>query len=218
MLNHPGTIKKGYTPILNVHTASVACKFVNIKERCDRRTGQKAEDSPSGLTPGQVGVVELAPLKPISLESFFDYPSLGRFVIRDLKQTVAVGVIISIDGRVPQTDDDKLMSKANAQANSAQKPSINKVVLTQPEIANETLPSQEILTPTNNLTQPTTQVLNTFEQPSEETAPVLPKTEEEEIVEFVDIPQLMTNNDVVNTDGTEDGTHTTMSGKLESEL
>ena len=48
------------------------------------------------------------PVKPLCIESFFDYPTLGRFVIRDAKQTIAIGVCVNIPGREPpQTDDDK---------------------------------------------------------------------------------------------------------------
>ncbi|VDI64108.1 elongation factor 1-alpha [Mytilus galloprovincialis] len=101
ILNHPGTIKKGYTPILHCHTSMVACKFLEIKERCDRRTGQCAEENPSCLRPGELGVVDLKPIRPICVECFFDYPSLGRIIIRDMKQTIAIGVIIFIPGRLP---------------------------------------------------------------------------------------------------------------------
>ncbi|OWF40573.1 Elongation factor 1-alpha 1 [Mizuhopecten yessoensis] len=118
VLNHPGQIKKGYTPLLNVHTANVACKFVEIKERCDRRTGEMAEQSPSCLRPGEVGVVEMVPMKPLCIESFFDYPSLGRIVIRDLKQTVAVGVVIDVDGRLIRTDDVKMKGQGRFASNS----------------------------------------------------------------------------------------------------
>lgn len=39
VLNHPGQISNGYTPVLDCHTAHIACKFATIKEKCDRRTG-----------------------------------------------------------------------------------------------------------------------------------------------------------------------------------
>ncbi len=39
VLNHPGQIMNGYTPVLDCHTAHIACKFAEIKEKCDRRTG-----------------------------------------------------------------------------------------------------------------------------------------------------------------------------------
>jgi GTPase len=41
VLNHPGQISNGYTPVLDCHTAHIACKFAEIKEKCDRRTGKQ---------------------------------------------------------------------------------------------------------------------------------------------------------------------------------
>ncbi len=43
VLNHPGQISNGYTPVLDCHTAHIACKFKEIKEKCDRRSGKKIE-------------------------------------------------------------------------------------------------------------------------------------------------------------------------------
>jgi len=38
-------------------------------------------------------MVRLVPQKPMCVEAFNQYPPLGRFAVRDMKQTVAVGVI-----------------------------------------------------------------------------------------------------------------------------
>ena len=38
-------------------------------------------------------MVVLKPQKPMVVENFAEYPPLGRFAVRDLKKTVAVGVI-----------------------------------------------------------------------------------------------------------------------------
>jgi len=35
----------------------------------------------------------MKPTKEMCVESFAEYPPLGRFAVRDMKQTVAVGVI-----------------------------------------------------------------------------------------------------------------------------
>ena len=40
-------------------------------------------------------MAELVPSKPLCVESFQDYPPLGRFAVRDMRQTVAVGIIKS---------------------------------------------------------------------------------------------------------------------------
>ena len=36
VLNHPGQICNGYSPVLDCHTAHIACKFNEIKEKVDR--------------------------------------------------------------------------------------------------------------------------------------------------------------------------------------
>ena len=39
----------------------------------------------------------MVPGKPTCAESFSDYPLLGHFAVRDMRQTVAVGVIKAVD-------------------------------------------------------------------------------------------------------------------------
>nr|ABU41064.1 elongation factor 1-alpha [Lepeophtheirus salmonis] len=93
VLNHPGEICNGYTPVLDCHTAHIACKFNQIKEKVDRRTGKSTESNPKSIKSGDAGIVELVPSKPMCVEAFSDFPPLGRFAVRDMRQTVAVGVI-----------------------------------------------------------------------------------------------------------------------------
>lgn len=95
VMNHPGQICDGYSPVLDCHTAHVACKFKHIKEKMDRRTGKVLESNPKFVKTGDACIVELEPTKPMCVESFTEFPPLGRFAVRDMKQTVAVGVIKS---------------------------------------------------------------------------------------------------------------------------
>jgi len=46
VLNHPGQIGAGYAPVLDCHTAHIACKFDTLLEKIDRRSGKSLEDSP----------------------------------------------------------------------------------------------------------------------------------------------------------------------------
>ncbi|GFS45716.1 elongation factor 1-alpha 1 [Nephila pilipes] len=96
VLNHPGQISNGYTPVLDCHTAHIACKFNHIKEKIDRRSGKKLEDEPKFIKSGDAAIVDLVPSKPMCVEAFTEFPPLGRFAVRDMRQTVAVGVIKSV--------------------------------------------------------------------------------------------------------------------------
>merc|ERR1711877_41778 len=97
VLNHPGEIQKGYTPVLDCHTAHIACKFSELLEKIDRRSGKKIEDNPSKIKSGDASIVKLVSSKPMCVEAFSSYAPLGRFAVRDMRQTVAVGVIKSVE-------------------------------------------------------------------------------------------------------------------------
>lgn len=55
------------------------------------------EDNPKFIKSGDAAIVKMIPSKPMCVEAFTDYPPLGRFAVRDMRQTVAVGVIKSVD-------------------------------------------------------------------------------------------------------------------------
>ena len=93
ILNHPGQIHAGYSPVLDCHTAHIACKFAELLKKVDRRSGKELEDAPKNVKSGDAAIVRLIPQKPMCVESFAEYPPLGRFAVRDMRQTVAVGVI-----------------------------------------------------------------------------------------------------------------------------
>jgi elongation factor 1-alpha len=97
VLNHPGQIGAGYAPVLDCHTAHIACKFAELIEKIDRRTGKVMEAAPKFVKSGDAAIVKLIPSKPMCVESYQEYPPLGRFAVRDMRQTVAVGVIKSVE-------------------------------------------------------------------------------------------------------------------------
>jgi hypothetical protein len=55
------------------------------------------EDFPKKIKSGDAAIVLMTPSKPMCVETFSQYPPLGRFAVRDMRQTVAVGVIKSVD-------------------------------------------------------------------------------------------------------------------------
>jgi len=100
VLNHPGEICAGYTPVLDCHTAHIACKFAELLEKVDRRSGKLLEKDPKSVKSQDAAIVKLIPTKPMCVEKFNDYAPLGRFAVRDMRQTVAVGVIKEVEKKV----------------------------------------------------------------------------------------------------------------------
>ncbi|MEM2122984.1 MAG: translation elongation factor EF-1 subunit alpha [Candidatus Bathyarchaeia archaeon] len=96
VIHHPTAIAQGYTPVLHAHTSTVAATFTELIQKIDPRTGQVIEEKPSFLKTGDGAVVKLRPVRPIVIEPFKEIPQLGRFAIRDMGTTVAVGVVTEI--------------------------------------------------------------------------------------------------------------------------
>ncbi|KAJ1065905.1 hypothetical protein K5549_012893 [Capra hircus] len=97
VLNHPGQIQAGYSPVLDCHTAHISCRFAELREKIDRRSGKKLEDNPKALKSGDAAIVQMVPGKAMCVETFSKYPPLGHFAVQDMRQTVAVGVIKTVE-------------------------------------------------------------------------------------------------------------------------
>ena len=50
-------------------------------------------EKPKELCPGDTAMILMIPGKPVIVETFEDYPSLGRVIIKDMRETVAVGIV-----------------------------------------------------------------------------------------------------------------------------
>ena len=112
IINHPGQIAAGYTPVLDCHTAHIACKFTELKQKMDKRTGKVTGENPKFVKNGDAVLATLVPSKPMCVEAYKEYPPLGRFAVRDMRQTVAVGLIQTI----VKADKEGKMTKAAKKA------------------------------------------------------------------------------------------------------
>merc|ERR1712051_200505 len=112
-------IKSGYTPVLDCHTAHIACKFNTVLSKLDSRTGKVAATLPSAVKTGDAAMVALTPTKPMCLESYSDFAPLGRFAVRDMRHTVAVGIVkktqFAGDGPEPTGKTKKGLPKFTAE-------------------------------------------------------------------------------------------------------
>jgi elongation factor 1-alpha len=93
---HPTAVAQGYTPVIHAHTAQVAAKFVELKKKLDQKTGAVIEDSPKFIKKNESAIVTMSPIKKLCLEKYEDIPEMGRFAVRDMGRTVAVGIVKDI--------------------------------------------------------------------------------------------------------------------------
>jgi len=79
------------------HTARVQCRIIEIKTRLNRRTGKPLKINQNQLKSKEIVLVRINPLNPICIETFADYPPLGRFLLRQIDKIIAVGLVTQVD-------------------------------------------------------------------------------------------------------------------------
>mgnify|MGYP002396467698 FL=1 len=94
---HPTAVAQGYTPVVHAHTAQVAAKFVELKKKLDQKTGAVIEDNPKFIKKNEAAIVTLSPIKKLCIEKYEDIPEMGRFAVRDMGRTVAVGIVKDLE-------------------------------------------------------------------------------------------------------------------------
>jgi elongation factor 1-alpha len=93
---HPTALAPGYTPVLHAHTAQVAASISEFVAKIDPRSGQVVEEKPKFLKSGDSAIVKIRPVRPLCIETFKEFPELGRFALRDMGTTIAAGIVQEI--------------------------------------------------------------------------------------------------------------------------
>ncbi len=93
---HPTAIAAGYTPVMHAHTATTSATFTELLQKIDARSGQVTQEKPDFLKTGDAALVKIRPLRPLAIETYNEIPQLGRFAIRDMGSTIAVGVVAEV--------------------------------------------------------------------------------------------------------------------------
>ncbi len=96
IMSHPSVVTVGYTPVFHIHTAQVACQFVEIVKKLDPRTGAEVTENKDFLRNGDAAIVKLRPTQPVVIERNKEIPQMSRFAIRDSGVTVGAGMCIDL--------------------------------------------------------------------------------------------------------------------------
>jgi elongation factor 1-alpha len=90
-------IVAGFTPIIDCHKCFACCRFEKFISKIDKFTGEEIEAFPEQLKYGDCAIVEMVPKMPMVVEVFEEFPTLGRFYVKEMKMVVAFGVIKSVE-------------------------------------------------------------------------------------------------------------------------
>jgi elongation factor 1-alpha len=96
VMNHPSVVTVGYTPVFHIHTAQVACQFIEIIKKINPATGAEITENKDILRNGDAAVVKIRPTQPLVIEKNSEIPQLSRFAIRDSGATVGAGMCMDV--------------------------------------------------------------------------------------------------------------------------
>ncbi len=96
IMQHPSVVTVGYTPVFHIHTAQVACQFLEIIKKINPATGAEVTENKDILRNGDAAVVRLKPMQPLVIEKHSVIPQMSRFAIRDSGVTVAAGMCMDV--------------------------------------------------------------------------------------------------------------------------
>jgi elongation factor 1-alpha len=97
VLDHPGELKVGYTPIAFVRTGRSACKIAEINWKIGKETGgQKAAD-PKFVKANEMAQIKFEPQQAFVVDSFKNCEGLGRVAIMEGNTVVMLGKTVSVE-------------------------------------------------------------------------------------------------------------------------
>ena len=86
----------GFSCVMHVHTAVEEVTITKLLHKLEKGTNRKSKRPPAFAKKGMKIIAVLETVAPVCVETYQDYPQLGRFTLRDQGTTIAIGKIIKL--------------------------------------------------------------------------------------------------------------------------
>jgi len=97
ILDHPGELKVGYTPIAFVRTGRSAVRIKAINWKIGKETAGVKQESPVSLKANEMAEVVFEPQQPFVVDSFMNCEGLGRVAIMEGSSVVMLGKATKVE-------------------------------------------------------------------------------------------------------------------------
>lgn len=97
VLEHPGELKPGYSPIGFVRTSRSAVKMTKIHWKIGKATGGVKLEDPPFVLANEMAELTFEPQQPFVLDTFKNSEGLGRIAILEGGSVVMLGKVISVE-------------------------------------------------------------------------------------------------------------------------
>jgi elongation factor 1-alpha len=96
VLDHPGELKAGYTPIGFVRTGRSAIKMAEIIWKKGKSTGGAKAEKPANVKANEMAYIMFEPMQPFVCDKFKNCEGLGRIAIMEGNGVVMLGKIMDV--------------------------------------------------------------------------------------------------------------------------
>jgi elongation factor 1-alpha len=96
VLDHPGQLKPGYSPIAFIRTGRSASKITKINWKIGKKTGGQKMENPPFLEANEMAEVVFEPCQPFVAEAFDACEGLGRVAIMEGASVVMLGKTVCV--------------------------------------------------------------------------------------------------------------------------
>ena len=86
----------GFSCVMHVHTAIEEVQVTRLLHKLEKGTNRKSKRPPAFAKKGMKIIAVLETEAPVCVETYDDYPQLGRFTLRDQGTTIAIGKIVKL--------------------------------------------------------------------------------------------------------------------------
>jgi elongation factor 1-alpha len=102
VLDIPGEIKIGYSPIGFVRCGRAACRISAIKWKMGKETGGKKAEEPHSLKSNEMAQCTFEPQQPLVADSFKNCEGLSRVAFMDGNGVVMLGKVVTVEAKVQE--------------------------------------------------------------------------------------------------------------------
>ncbi|KAJ1748426.1 translation termination factor GTPase eRF3, partial [Coemansia sp. RSA 1821] len=88
-------ITSKYKSVMHVHTATEEVILAKLLHKVNKQN-KRSRMPPPFVKKGERCIVRIQTTKPVCVETYSDFPQLGRFTLRDEGKTIAIGQILKL--------------------------------------------------------------------------------------------------------------------------
>merc|ERR1711975_42369 len=111
VLDIPGSIKCGYSPIGHVRCGRAACRLVQLSWKMGKDTGGEKAESPVELKTNDAAEAIFVPQQPLVVDTFENCDGLSRIAFMDGNSAVMLGKVVAVNSEDTWTKESDKKKK-----------------------------------------------------------------------------------------------------------